>query len=132
MYKFYIAKYRTIQKNCTIVDPLFPSFLHHHCLQILYTTNFLRMFLYLVSFTFFVTTSIQVYMYFATRTYYKYNVHNCVTKSSRCNSHVYCLATQLCYICSCSTCNRSKLARQALPLRSSYLDRLSSVHNAAS
>ena len=42
MYKFYIAKYRTIKKNCTIVDPLFPSFLHHHCLQILYTTNFLR------------------------------------------------------------------------------------------
>ena len=39
---FYVAKYRTIQKNCTIVDPLFPSFLHHHCLQILYTTNFLR------------------------------------------------------------------------------------------
>ena len=25
-----------------IVAPLFPSFLHHHCLQILYTTNFLR------------------------------------------------------------------------------------------
>ena len=36
------AKYRTIQNICTIVDPLFPSFLHHHCLQILYTTNFLR------------------------------------------------------------------------------------------
>ena len=32
----------TIQKICTIVDPLFPSFLHHHCVQILYTTNFLR------------------------------------------------------------------------------------------
>ena len=24
------------------LNPLFPSFLHHHCLQILYTTNFLR------------------------------------------------------------------------------------------
>ena len=35
----------------------------------------IRMFLYLVSlYIFFVTTSIQVYMYFATRTYYKYNV----------------------------------------------------------
>ena len=33
-----------------------------------------RKFLYLVSFIFFVTTSIQVYMYLATRTYYKYNV----------------------------------------------------------
>ena len=33
------------------LNPLFPSFLHHHCLQILYTTNFLReleCFLYLV------------------------------------------------------------------------------------
>ena len=24
------------------LNPLFPFFLHHHCLQILYTTNFLR------------------------------------------------------------------------------------------
>ena len=24
-----------------IIQPLFPSFLHHYCLQILYTTNFL-------------------------------------------------------------------------------------------
>ena len=38
------------------------------------------------------TTCIHVYVYFATRTYYEYNVQ-CVTKSSRCNSHVYCLAT---------------------------------------
>ena len=36
------AKYRTFKKFRIIVDPLFPSFLHHHCLQILYTTNFLR------------------------------------------------------------------------------------------
>ena len=35
------AKYRTL-KFRTIVDPLFPYFLNHHCLQILYTTNFLR------------------------------------------------------------------------------------------
>ena len=43
-------KYRTVKKNCVIVAPLFPSFLHHHCLQILYTTTFLRenVFLYLV------------------------------------------------------------------------------------
>ena len=33
------AKYRTIEKNFTIVDPFFPSFLQHHCLQILYTTR---------------------------------------------------------------------------------------------
>ena len=39
---FYVAKYRTMNKICTIVDPLFPSFLYHHCLQIVYTTNFLR------------------------------------------------------------------------------------------
>ena len=36
------------------LNPLFPFFLHHHCLQILYTTNLLRenVFLYLVSFIF--------------------------------------------------------------------------------
>ena len=28
--------------NYCISTPLFPSFLHPHCLQILYTTNFLR------------------------------------------------------------------------------------------
>ena len=39
---FYVAKYRTVKKIRIIVAPLFPSFLHHHCLQILYTTNFLR------------------------------------------------------------------------------------------
>ena len=35
------AKYRT----CTfslIVRPLFPCFLHHYCLQVLYATNFLK------------------------------------------------------------------------------------------
>ena len=49
------AKYRTtcIQKFCTIVDPLLPSFLHHHCLQIIPLTFSVRMFLYLVSFIFF-------------------------------------------------------------------------------
>ena len=31
-----------LKKIRIIVAPLFPSFLHHHCLQILYTTNFLR------------------------------------------------------------------------------------------
>ena len=50
--------------------------------------------------------------------------YDCMIKSSRCNSHVYCLATQLCYIFSCSI--SSKLACQAFPLR------LSSVHNVAS
>ena len=29
------------QQRCTIESYLFPSFLHHHCLQILYATNFL-------------------------------------------------------------------------------------------
>ena len=38
----FVAKYRTVKKIRIIVAPLFPSFLHHHCLQILYTTNFLR------------------------------------------------------------------------------------------
>ena len=32
VHTFYVAKYRTIR---IIVDPLFPSFLHHHRLQIL-------------------------------------------------------------------------------------------------
>ena len=31
-----------LKKFRIIVDPLFPSILQHHCLQILYTTNFLR------------------------------------------------------------------------------------------
>ena len=59
----------TIQKNCTIVDPLFPSFLHHNCLQILhvYTTNFLRengfISCSILLFFLYVTTSIQVYMH---------------------------------------------------------------------
>ena len=34
------AKYRTITFSL-IIRPLFPSFLHHHCLQILYATNIL-------------------------------------------------------------------------------------------
>ena len=38
---FYVAKCRTIFKIRIIVDILSPSFLLHHCLQILYTTIFL-------------------------------------------------------------------------------------------
>ena len=112
----------------TIVDLLFPSFLHHHCLQILYTTNFLRenVFISCLIIIIFISdyqyTGAHVlcnpYILVQCTSTCKYD---CMTKSSRCNSHVYCLATQclqLCYICSCS---RSKLARQALPLRSSFL-----------
>ena len=36
-----VAKNKTMN-FCIIVDHLFPSFLHHHCLQILHATNFLR------------------------------------------------------------------------------------------
>ena len=41
VHTFSVVKYRTVKKIRIIVDPLFSSFLHHHCLQILYTTNFL-------------------------------------------------------------------------------------------
>ena len=43
-----LNKYRTITFSL-IIRPLFPSFLHHHCLQILYATNFLieNVFIYL-------------------------------------------------------------------------------------
>ena len=34
--------YTVLNIGIIIVNPLFPFFLHHHCLQILYTTNFLR------------------------------------------------------------------------------------------
>ena len=45
------AKYRTIS-FFLIIQPLFPCFLHHYCLQILYTTNFLieNVFIYLYHF----------------------------------------------------------------------------------
>ena len=49
LYHIHVAKNRTIR---TIIDPLFPSFLHHHmhCLQILYTLISQReCFLYLVT-----------------------------------------------------------------------------------
>ena len=50
--------YTVLNIGIIVVSPLnslFPFFLHHHCLQILYTTNFLMQrecFLYLVSFIF--------------------------------------------------------------------------------
>ena len=46
-----VVKYIRIT-NVSPLNPLFPSFIHHHCLQILCTTNFLRenVLLYLVSF----------------------------------------------------------------------------------
>ena len=50
------------------LNPLFPFFLHHHCLQILYTTNFLRENVFYILFhSFFLnkcmTTSISVYIH---------------------------------------------------------------------
>ena len=53
------AKYRTIPFSL-IIRPLFPSFLHHHCLQILYATNFLieNVFYLLVSLIFVHTRSL--------------------------------------------------------------------------
>ena len=55
---FVMTFYTVLNIGIIIVSPLnhlFPFFLHHHCLQILYTTNFLRenVFLYLVPFIFF-------------------------------------------------------------------------------
>ena len=93
MHYIYVAKYRN---NYCISTPLFPSFLHHHCLQILYTTNFLRVNVFYI-------------IHFFTSSILTTGPYVCMTKSS-----CYSLATQclhLCYICSCSTSN---LARQAL------------------
>ena len=75
-----------------IVSPI-PSFLHHHCLHILYTppANFLRENVFNILFHsfFFFTTSIPTT-----------GPYVCMTKSS---CLIICLATHLYYICSCST-----------------------------
>ena len=44
------------------LNPLFPFFLHHHCLQILYTTNFLREDVFYILFLSFFKISEYVYI----------------------------------------------------------------------